>query len=89
MICREAGYPQGALKPFIGSHFGHGVGHLLLDELDCSMGNVTSLLDCHFDPWNTTDCNDKEWAGVSCKPDGPVPECDPSGVMFVHFTKRM
>ena len=63
---------------FIGSQFGKGLGHILMDELDCK-GDENSLLGCKFDPWNITDCNDREWAGVSCRLDG-ITECDPIGV---------
>ena len=78
IVCREAGYTLGAQEVFIGSQFGKGEGHILMDELDCK-DNEISLLGCKFDPWNVTDCNDREWAGVSCRLDG-ITECDPIGV---------
>ena len=78
VVCREAGFSLGAKEVFIGSHFGKGSGHILLDELDCK-GDENSILECKFDPWNITDCNDREWVGVSCRIDGTM-ECDPIGV---------
>ena len=80
VICREAGYSLGAHELFIGSQFGKGLGHILLDELDCK-GDESSILECKFDPWNVTDCNDNEWVGVSCHVGSGVnEECDPIGV---------
>ena len=80
VICREAGYSLGANELFIGSQFGKGLGHILLDELDCK-GDESSILECKFDPWNVTDCNDNEWVGVSCHVGSGVnEECDPIGV---------
>ena len=80
VICREAGYSQGAHEVFIGSQFGKGLGHILLDELNCK-GDESSILECKFDPWNVTDCNDNEWIGVSCHVGSGVnQECDPIGV---------
>ena len=78
VVCREAGFMLGAEQLFIGSQFGKGSGKILMDELDCK-GDESSLLGCKFDPWNVTDCNDREWAGVSCRLDG-ITECDPIGV---------
>ena len=38
-------------------------------------------MECKFDPWNVTDCNDNEWVGVSCHVGSGVnEECDPIGV---------
>ena len=80
VVCREAGYSLGAQELFIGSQFGKGLGHILLDELDCK-GDESSILECKFDPWNVTDCNDNEWVGVSCHVGSGVnEECDPIGV---------
>ena len=45
---------------------GKGEGTFLLDELKCH-GDEASILDCEFNPWGEHDCQDNEWAGVSCK----------------------
>ncbi len=69
VVCREAGFPQGAKEAAINSRFGSGeVGRqdILIDELNC-MGDEGSLLECRFDPWTKHDCSHKEWAGVVCK----------------------
>ena len=66
VICREAGFPLGASRALIGSVFGKGEGDILLDELNCK-GNESSILSCNFDPWQTHDCSEAEWAGVDCK----------------------
>ena len=68
VICRMAGYPKGAKEALIASHFGHGPGDLILDELDCR-GTENSLLDCKFNPWTQHDCRNSEWAGVVCQLD--------------------
>ena len=90
VICREAGYSQGAHELFIGSQFGKGLGHILLDELDCK-GDESSILECKFDPWNVTDCNDNEWVGVSCHVGSGVnEECDPIGVRdLLYIIEKM
>ena len=83
VICREAGYPMGAQLVFIGAQFGKGTGQILLDELECK-GNETSVLECEFDPWTKTDCNDHEWVGVSCKL-GETSECNREGVRRISL----
>ena len=90
VICCEAGYNLGAHELFIGSQFGKGLGHILLDELDCK-GDESSILECKFDPWNVTDCNDNEWVGVSCHVGSGVnEECDPIGVRdLLYIIQKM
>ncbi len=68
VVCRMAGFPQGAKEAAINSRFGSGRPdqQILLDEMDCK-GTESSLLQCRFDPWTQHDCSHKEWAGVVCK----------------------
>ena len=79
VICRMAGYPKGAKEALLASHFGHGTGNIILDELDCR-GSETSILDCKFNPWTQHDCRNSEWAGVVCQLDQ---ECNEEVILNV------
>jgi hypothetical protein len=56
VICRQAGYPYGALKAIPGSAFGSGNGNILMDNLRC-LGNETSIAECPFKGWGDHDCS--------------------------------
>lgn len=74
VVCRQAGYPEGAEEVHVGSYFGAGSGDILIDELNC-MGNETGILGCKFSGWGQHDCTDKEWAGVTCRRQPTVATC--------------
>ncbi|KAG8454039.1 hypothetical protein GDO86_000610 [Hymenochirus boettgeri] len=72
VVCRQLGY-GGIAKAWSQAHFGEGVGHILLDEVQCT-GNELSLEECLKSPWGEHNCAHKEDAGVSCTPlaDGAI-----------------
>ena len=49
------------------SHFGEGVGPILLDELRCR-GDEERLLDCNSNVIGDNDCSHSEDAAVTCIP---------------------
>ncbi|KAI5617423.1 neurotrypsin-like [Silurus asotus] len=72
VVCRQLGF-GGVPKAWTWSHFGPGVGPILLDGVQCT-GNELSLEECHHTPWGQHNCDHMEDAGVSCNPytDGAV-----------------
>ena len=67
VICRMLGY-KGAVT-YIWYIEGETPRRMLLDDVGCS-GNENSIADCTHDGWWTSNCNNKENAGVVCQTDG-------------------
>ena len=68
VLCRMAGYPDGASAFFTKSEpFGYGSSgnDFAVDELKCA-GTESTIADCQRDNWNNEDCSSSEWAGVRC-----------------------
>ncbi|XP_035387466.1 neurotrypsin isoform X2 [Electrophorus electricus] len=72
VVCRQLGM-GGVPKAWAWSHFGQGLGPILLDGVHCT-GNELSVEDCSHAPWGEHNCDHMEDAGVSCNPytDGEV-----------------
>ena len=69
VVCRMAGYSQGAKKAHVKSQpFGYGASgaNFAVDDLKCT-GNEVSIADCPRYSWYFDNCSKKEWAGVTCK----------------------
>ncbi|KAK2582941.1 hypothetical protein KPH14_009002 [Odynerus spinipes] len=68
VICKELGFPLGALKVKPGGFYGNlDPPHVFkVDQLKCR-GNETSLRECDFDGWGVHDCAPEEAVGVVCK----------------------
>ncbi|XP_032868883.1 neurotrypsin-like [Amblyraja radiata] len=72
VVCRQMGL-SGTAKSWMWSHFGQGLGPILLDEVECT-GNELSMDECRRSNWGEHNCDHSEDAGVSCDPftDGAV-----------------
>ncbi|XP_078055558.1 neurotrypsin-like isoform X2 [Mustelus asterias] len=72
VVCRQLGL-SGTARSWMWSHFGHGSGPILLDEVECT-GNELYLDECKKSHWGQHNCEHAEDAGVSCNPftDGMV-----------------
>ncbi|GCB62159.1 hypothetical protein scyTo_0004207, partial [Scyliorhinus torazame] len=72
VVCRHLGL-SGTAKSWLGSHFGHGTGPIMLDEVECT-GNELYLDECKKSNWGQHNCEHAEDAGASCDPftDGVV-----------------
>ena len=69
VLCRMAGYSDGADKAFTNSKpFGHGAsgGKFAIDDLNCT-GTEASVFECTHSAWNVHNCAKAEWVGVKCK----------------------
>ncbi|XP_041031977.1 neurotrypsin isoform X4 [Carcharodon carcharias] len=66
VVCRQLGL-SGTAKSWMWSHFGHGSGPILLDEVECT-GNELYLDECQKSNWRQHNCEHAEDAGVSCDP---------------------
>ncbi|XP_048472153.1 neurotrypsin [Rhincodon typus] len=64
---------NGTAKAWMWSHFGHGSGPILLDDIECT-GNELHLDECEKSNWRQHNCEHAEDAGVSCNPfaDGAI-----------------
>ena len=68
VICRMAGFPQGASTYFKeSSPFGYGFSgdDFAVDNLECT-GRENSIDECEHNGWNVEDCSKNEWAAVQC-----------------------
>ncbi|XP_072439564.1 neurotrypsin isoform X2 [Chiloscyllium punctatum] len=72
VVCRQLGL-SGTAKSWMSSHFGHGSGVILLDDVECT-GNELHLDECKKSNWGQHNCEHAEDAGVSCNPyaDGAI-----------------
>ncbi|XP_043535016.1 neurotrypsin isoform X3 [Chiloscyllium plagiosum] len=72
VVCRQLGL-SGTAKSWMLSHFGHGSGVILLDDVECT-GNELHLDECKKSNWRQHNCEHAEDAGVSCNPyaDGAI-----------------
>ncbi|XP_053562297.1 galectin-3-binding protein isoform X2 [Bombina bombina] len=66
VVCKSLGF-FGASEAKKGGAFPAGIGSILLDDVSCT-GNESSLGDCKFKGWGTSDCKHTEDAGVVCVP---------------------
>ncbi|XP_053562277.1 galectin-3-binding protein [Bombina bombina] len=66
VVCKSLGF-SGASEAKKGGAFPAGIGSILLDDVSCT-GNESSLADCNFKGWGTSDCKHSEDAGVVCVP---------------------
>ncbi|XP_069741458.1 neurotrypsin [Narcine bancroftii] len=66
VVCRQLGL-SGTAKAWTWSHFGKGMGPILLDEVECT-GNEFSMDECRKSNWGEHNCEHTEDAGVSCDP---------------------
>ncbi len=64
VVCRELGYPGGAIHAYLSAHFGQGTDPILMDNMECS-GNENSLHDCNH--VTSHNCGHHEDAGVVCR----------------------
>ncbi|XP_043505908.1 uncharacterized protein LOC122526519 isoform X4 [Polistes fuscatus] len=68
VICKELGFPLGALEIKPGGYYGNldPPTRFLVDQLKCR-GNETSLRHCDFEGWGVHNCQPEEAVGVVCK----------------------
>ncbi|KAF5286934.1 hypothetical protein FQR65_LT12393 [Abscondita terminalis] len=70
VVCKEMGYPLGALEVKSNSFFAKDVKDkdvlYLMDDVTC-LGNETSIRDCDFNGWGVSNCESQEVVGVICK----------------------
>ncbi|XP_077449197.1 scavenger receptor cysteine-rich domain-containing group B protein-like [Stigmatopora argus] len=79
VVCRQMGCGN-VLSAHTHSYFGHGTGHIFLDNVNC-MGNEEQLAHCAHLGWSNHNCGHHEDAGITCSGLGPtstVPIVDPS-----------
>nr|XP_061801614.1 scavenger receptor cysteine-rich domain-containing group B protein-like [Nerophis lumbriciformis] len=79
VVCRQMGCGN-AVAAHTHSYFGHGVGYILLDNVNC-IGNEEQLADCSNLGWSNHNCRHHEDAGITCSGLGPastVPSVYPS-----------
>merc|ERR1712020_639435 len=60
VICRMAGYSQGARRFTTSSSYGHGRSNILLDDLHCT-GNENDVFDCPASSVGDHNCSSDEW----------------------------
>ncbi|XP_030009379.1 scavenger receptor cysteine-rich domain-containing group B protein [Sphaeramia orbicularis] len=65
VVCRQVGCGDALAAVTVETHFGPGVGTILLDNLKCT-GAEPSLTDCSHIGWNVHNCDHTEDAGVIC-----------------------
>ncbi|XP_078660616.1 neurotrypsin-like isoform X2 [Branchiostoma floridae x Branchiostoma belcheri] len=73
VVCRELGFPDGAVEATTRGRFGQSSGKIVLDDMLCT-GTEMSLRDCKHNGWGRHDCVEAEAAGVVCRsltPPGP------------------
>jgi len=74
VLCREAGFPLGAVEVKVNTYYPPYVNisaidaspKFAIDELRCT-GNESSLKECNFNGWGVHDCRAEEIVGVVCK----------------------
>ncbi|XP_035729650.1 uncharacterized protein LOC118444946 isoform X1 [Vespa mandarinia] len=68
VICKELGFPLGALEIKPGGFYGNldPPNRFMVDQLQCR-GNETSLRECDFEGWGVHNCQPEEAVGVVCK----------------------
>ncbi|XP_043673841.1 uncharacterized protein LOC122631786 isoform X3 [Vespula pensylvanica] len=68
VICKELGFPLGALEIKPGGFYGNldPPNRFMVDQLKCR-GNETSLRECDFEGWGVHNCQPEEAVGVVCK----------------------
>ncbi|XP_078579963.1 neurotrypsin-like isoform X2 [Branchiostoma floridae x Branchiostoma japonicum] len=70
VVCRELGFPDGAVEATTRGRFGQSSGNIVLDDMLCT-GTEISLRDCKHNGWGRHDCVDAEAAGVVCRSQTP------------------
>ncbi|XP_019639401.1 PREDICTED: LOW QUALITY PROTEIN: neurotrypsin-like [Branchiostoma belcheri] len=90
VVCRELGFPDGAVEATTRGRFGQSSGKIVLDDMLCT-GTEMSLRDCKHNGWGRHDCVEAEAAGVVCRsltPPGP-PVTESTGIDAVlHTTQK-
>lgn len=66
VICRMAGFEEGAWSTQCCHWYGSGRGEIWLDGLDCE-GTETSIANCSHRGWGQHDCSHREDVGVECR----------------------
>ena len=66
VICRQAGFADGASQVVYQAGFGEGTGPIWVDQIRCN-GNEQSILECTHNGWGIHDCRHREDAGVHCE----------------------
>ncbi|CAH1247157.1 PRSS12 [Branchiostoma lanceolatum] len=70
VVCRELGFPDGAVEATTRGRFGQSNGKIVLDDMLCT-GTEVSLRDCKHNGWGRHDCVEAEAAGVVCRSQTP------------------
>ena len=65
VVCRQLGFPDGAIAALTGAAFGEGTGAIILDELLCN-GDEEALTGCLHNGYGNHNCGHREDAGVIC-----------------------
>ncbi|XP_072021422.1 scavenger receptor cysteine-rich domain-containing protein DMBT1-like [Amphiura filiformis] len=65
VVCKQLGYPSGALVALGGATWGRGEGDIILDDVKCT-GDETALTACVHNGYGEHNCNHNEDAGVRC-----------------------
>ena len=66
VVCRQLGFSR-AREVRFAAFYGEGIGHILLDEVNCK-GDETDIFKCAHSGKNDHDCTHREDAGVECLP---------------------
>jgi hypothetical protein len=71
VVCRQLGYPHGALRALQGYQVPDGTGQIWLDNVRCT-GSEQSLIDCSHNGWGSHNCRHYQDAGVQCSLTGRI-----------------
>ncbi|RDD36431.1 Deleted in malignant brain tumors 1 protein, partial [Trichoplax sp. H2] len=84
VVCRQLGFPNGAITFYRNAHYGRGNGTVWLSEVKCQ-GSELNLARCSHSYWGKTYCFHSEDVSVVCNPDNNecmrgIHSCDPNAV---------
>ncbi|KAG2500543.1 hypothetical protein HYH03_001318 [Edaphochlamys debaryana] len=80
VVCRQLGFPGGGVS------YVHGLGNgmpIHMDGVRCDPGRHSSLAQCAFNGWGSTDCSHAQDVGVWCFEKEPPPPPEPQAVPAV------